>query len=415
MDEKQNPYKKLSKRLQAQIKADQSEHRLSPWRTRDTAVIRRNPERDHASLWRPAFVRDVEKILHSAYYNRYSDKTQVFSLYRNDDLTRRALHVQLVSRSARTIGSVLGLNVDLIEAISLGHDIGHTPFGHAGEKFLSDLYHQRTGRYFCHNVHSARVLDGIFNYNLSLQTLDGILCHNGEFAKSVFQPAQMGSFSYFDQLREQCYTQEDQTDELVASTLEGCVVRICDMIAYLGKDRQDVARIVDKDALPDYDQRELGANNATIINNLTVDIIENSYGKNYLGMSEEAFQELEAIKRENYELVYMNPDVNRFSERRIRPMFAAIYERLISDLEKEDQTSYIWRHHIRFVERLRKFYDGKELYHKVTPIDQIVVDYIASMTDDYFVDLFRHLFPNEDPGINYIPYFKEAPQLSLEV
>ena len=108
-------------------------------------------------------------------YNRYADKTQVFSLYRNDDISRRSSHVQLVSRIARNIGGLLGLNTDLIEAISLGHDIGHTPFGHAGEHKLNELYNGNTGRYFNHNVHSVRVLDQIFNLNLSMETLDGIL------------------------------------------------------------------------------------------------------------------------------------------------------------------------------------------------------------------------------------------------
>ena len=126
-------------------------------------------------LWRPAFVRDIEKILHNPYYNRYSDKTQVLSAYQNDDISRRALHVQLVARIARNIGRMLGLNEDLIEAVSLGHDIGHTPFGHAGERFLNELYHAHTGRFFNHNVHSVRVLDKLVSRNMSLQVLDGPL------------------------------------------------------------------------------------------------------------------------------------------------------------------------------------------------------------------------------------------------
>lgn len=145
-------------------------------------------EQDKANLWRPAFVRDIEKILHLPYYNRYVDKTQVFSFYHNDDITRRALHVQLVSRIARNIGSVLGLNLDLIEAIALGHDIGHTPFGHAGERFLDELLKNETGRSFQHNVQSARVLDKLFARNISLQVLDGVLCHNGEFEMQEYRP-----------------------------------------------------------------------------------------------------------------------------------------------------------------------------------------------------------------------------------
>ena len=134
---------------------------------------------------RPAFSYDCDIILHSAFYNRYADKTQVFSFYKNDDLTRRALHVQFVSKIARTIGRALKLNLDLIEAIALGHDMGHTPFGHKGETYLSECYSRGsardtgTPRYFNHNVHSAHIFRNILGTNVTLQTLSGILSHNG--------------------------------------------------------------------------------------------------------------------------------------------------------------------------------------------------------------------------------------------
>ena len=150
-------YKKINEDLQSQIKSDRENHKVNPYAFKDENAIRRNKKKDKANLWRPVFVRDVEKIMHLSYYNRYADKTQVFSFKYNDDITRRAQHVQIVSRIARNIGAVLGLNLDLIEAAALGHDIGHTPFGHAGERFLNELYHNETNRYFNHNVHSARV------------------------------------------------------------------------------------------------------------------------------------------------------------------------------------------------------------------------------------------------------------------
>lgn len=155
---KNNGYHTLSKDLSERIEQDRANHLVNPYACPDSAIIRRFCDHDKPHLWRPAFVMDVEKILHNNYYNRYSDKTQVISCYKNDDISRRALHVQLVSRIARTIGMTLGLNLDLIEAISLGHDIGHTPFGHAGERFLNALYNGHTGRLFNHNIHSARVL-----------------------------------------------------------------------------------------------------------------------------------------------------------------------------------------------------------------------------------------------------------------
>lgn len=127
-------YEKLSDELQNKINTELFDGNGF----KDNAIRRIDKEHDRATLWRPAFVRDVEKIMHSPYYNRYADKTQVFSFYKNDDISHRALHVQLVSRIARNIGRMLGLDLDLIEAVALGHDIGHTPFGHAGEKFLND-------------------------------------------------------------------------------------------------------------------------------------------------------------------------------------------------------------------------------------------------------------------------------------
>ncbi|MCL2632186.1 MAG: HD domain-containing protein [Coriobacteriia bacterium] len=395
---------RLSPELQERIRLDQSQGRQSAWRAIDDEAIRRNPARDQANLHRPAYVRDVEKILHSAYYNRYSDKTQVFSLYKNDDLTRRALHVQLVSRAARTIGRALGLNLDLIEAIALGHDMGHTPFGHAGERYLDEVYHKHTGRYFRHNVHSARVLDNVFGYNLSLQTLNGILCHNGEFGLQSYEPSELGDFSSFDATTEQCCIEERAGDHLVAATLEGCLVRICDMIAYVGKDRQDAARITDSDMLPVYSERTVGASNALIINNLTVDIIEQSYGTNRIQLSEQGWLELEDIKLENYKLLYDNPAINSFNQERIKPMFERLYEQLLDDITRKDEGSIIWRHHVRFVNRLRNL-NALGDYLSETEDNQVVVDFIASMTDDYFIDLHQHLFPDFDTGVNYTPYF----------
>ena len=199
-------YKTLSKGLENLIASDKENGTQPKFYCDDNSVIRRKEnEHDKANIWRTAFIRDIDKILHCPFYNRYTDKTQVFSLYKNDDITRRALHVQLVSRTARTIGKALNLNLDLIEAISLGHDIGHTPFGHTGEKFLDELFFANAGRRFNHNIHSVRVLDKIFPLNLSLQTLDGIASHNGELELSECKPLPLSSFDEFDKNIESCY------------------------------------------------------------------------------------------------------------------------------------------------------------------------------------------------------------------
>ena len=365
-------------------------------------AIRRDDTRDKASVVRPAFVRDIEKIMNCPYYNRYTDKTQVFSLYKNDDISRRALHVQLVSRIARNIGRLLGLNLDLIEAIALGHDMGHTPFGHAGESILSKLYHKRTGRFFNHNVHSVRVLDRIFHYNISLQTLDGILCHNGELELDEYRPSNLSSFDEFDKIFEDCYT-KDCSGILIPSTLEGCIVRISDIIAYLGKDRQDAerAKLITDNSV--FNDNAIGAFNAKIINNLIVNIVENSYGKDYIKMDKQYYTALKEGKKENYEYIYKTETVGSINEV-IEPMFEKIYAKCLNYILIKDRSSVIYKHHIDYVKNCNKFYSGPD-YESEEP-NQIVVDYIASMTDDYMIDLYSHLFTDE-ARVEYVSYFKD--------
>lgn len=399
-------YAALSDELQERIRRDRENHWENPWRCREEDALRRDMERDKATLWRPAFVRDSEKIMHLPLYNRYADKTQVFSFYENDDITRRALHVQLVSRIARNIGAVLGLNLDLIEAIALGHDLGHTPFGHAGERYLSGLLEEHTGRYFNHNVHSVRVLEGIFHRNLTLQALDGILCHNGEFAQKEYRPLPLAGFGDFDERMEACCTQgEEAIKELVPGTLEGCVVRVCDMVAYLGKDRQDAvtAHIISEDT--PFTTQAMGTQNAAIINNMIVDVLENSYGKDCLLLSPSTYQDLKTAKAENYQKIYRNEKLNEAYEGSIRPMFREIFERLLGDLREGRESSPVFRHHIAFVQDKVKWYGGWD-YREEEPC-QIVTDYIASMTDDYFLALHRFLFPKSSLGIRYHSYFAD--------
>ncbi len=397
-------YNYLSQSISSRILEDKENNITNEYACYDRQAIRRNMDRDKANLWRPAYIRDVEKIMHCPYYNRYTDKTQVFSFYKNDDISRRALHVQLVSRISRNIGRVLGLNEDLIEAIALGHDIGHTPFGHAGERFLNKLYNAETGRYFNHNVHSVRVLDKIFSRNLSLQVLDGILCHNGEFELKEYRPCKCDSFEEFDKKFEECYVDDSAIKRLIPSTLEGCVVRICDMVAYLGKDRQDaiLAKIIEDTSM--FTKSAIGKDNAVLINNLTVNIIENSYGKDYIMLDEDYYNALKTAKRENYDYIYRNDILEEKYTKVIEPMFKKMYYRLLEDLDSKNKSSYIYTHHIDYINMHQGFYD--EAGYEDTENNQIVVDYIASMTDDYFIDLYRSLFPDDVYEINYISYFE---------
>ena len=397
-------YEKLSPLILERIREDIEKGTRPDFSAKSKNAIRRNPDFDKESVWRPAYVRDVDKIMHSPYYNRYTDKTQVFSFYKNDDITRRALHVQLVSRIARSIGSVLNLNLDLIEAIALGHDIGHTPFGHAGERYISEVFHAETGRYFNHNVHSVRVLDGIFPLNITLDTLDGIITHNGEFEMHEYFPSVMPNFDEFDKMVESCYVDEKNIAKIVPSTLEGCVVRVCDIIAYLGKDRQDATRA--KLTPSDYSLGDagIGTINAEIINNLEVNIIENSYGKPYIMLDKEHYLGLKEAKKVNYEQIYRIEKVTRVLDNTVKPMMQNMYQKLLSDLKNGKKSSPIFKHHIDFVQG--NHYAAKTPYIETEP-NQIVVDYMASMTDDYCTELYEFLFPDSNVHINYHGYFED--------
>lgn len=386
------PYLKLDEEIEVQIVSDRKNHVYNKHAFRDEDICRRHSiDNDVATLSRPAFMRDVEKIVNLPAYNRYAGKTQVFSLVENDDICRRGLHVQLVNRVARGIGQLLNLNLDLIDAISLGHDLGHTPFGHAGERFLSECYNRHTGRYFHHNVHSVRVLDQLYPRNISLQTLDGILKHNGEFAQKVVLRGEITSFDELDVLVESCNTNEKIIKTLRPATLEGCVVRVADMIAYIGKDRDDAIDMHIIDSLDVFDSEVLGKNNAKIINNMTVDIVNNSYGKNCIEMSENVFQDLKLAKKQNYEVIYSKEGILEKSFSEVEQMFGELYEKLLDDLKDGDESSPIFKHHIKQLVK-KSHYITQDEYLKTEP-NVIVCDYIASMTDNYFVNLFEHTFP----------------------
>ena len=356
-----------------------------------SAAIRRDPSHDVGTVLRPAFVRDCEKVLHMPAYNRMGGKTQVFSFNANDDLTRRGLHVQLVARIARDIGRALGLNLDLIEAIALGHDIGHTPFGHVGERFLNDAFHERTGRFFFHNVQSVRVLDVLAGRNLSLQTLDGVICHNGEFEQQVFETSGLAGFEGFDRMVGECWDRgNDAIKHLRPMTLEGCVVRVSDIIAYVGKDRQDAIRagILAEDA---FDDGLGGAYNAWALSAFMADVVENSVGRDRIAMSEEGFSEMARAKRENYEKIYGSAEVGGDFSGEVRDVFRAVYERVVEDLAAGREEAPVFRHHVAFVERWLAHYG--RAYQWQDDLDLTAVDYVSSMTDDYFVAYATSLFP----------------------
>ena len=213
----------------------------------------------------------------------------------------------------------------------------------------------------------------------------------------------MKSFEEFDRCMERCYTDLAYAKSIMPDTLEGCVVRLSDIISYLGKDRQDAARtkVVDESSFVDD---EIGSINAEIINNLCVNVIENSYGKPYIKLDDKHFKALQKARTENYRLIYNNAASLAKLDTSVKPMMAEMYEQLLEDLKQENKYSPIWRHHINVVNRT--YYKRNTPYEATEP-NQIVVDYIASMTDDYFIALHKHLFPDSSLRVKYKDYFNE--------
>lgn len=352
---------------------------LSPLATLSEKGIRRLHEDRLETEYRQAFFQDVDRILHSLAYTRYIDKTQVFYLIKNDHITHRVLHVQLVSKIARTICRFLRLNEDLVEAIALAHDIGHCPFGHDGETVLSEICQSHGIGCFLHNVQSVQFLDAVERkgrgWNLCLQTLDGILCHDGEIHNEFLTPEKSKTFDQFR--REMEIKRFDSKTSLIPQTMEGCVVRMADTISYIGRDIEDAIRLnmIKRSDLPKEPATLLGNTNGTIVYTLVTDIIKNSYQKNYIAFSPEVSEALKQLKTFNLDHIYMNPKIKK-NAGVIKNLFEMLFEKYLTDIEKENRSSVIFSN---FLE------DMSESYIANHSSGQIVRDFIAGMTDQYFL------------------------------
>lgn len=342
-------------------------------------ALRRKNEEFGANEYRQAFSTDADRILNSLAFTRYIDKTQVFSLIDNDHLTHRVIHVQLVSRVARTIGRYLGLNEDLIEAASLGHDIGHTPFGHDGERFLSKLTHEHGAGYFHHSIQSIQFLDRIEKngkgWNLSLQTMDAIVCHNGEVHSIQLAPRENRSFTEFDIWLEEL--RRKKTCDEIPMTLEGCVVRMADTISYIGRDLEDAIRLklVRREDIPEECSRVLGRTNGTIVFTLVTDLIKNSLNQPFIGFSDPVSSALKTLKAFNYQYIYKNPVIKKHLSS-IGDIFSFLFEKYMTDLEKANPESVIFTDFLSGM-------DSEYLDRHSPP--EIVRDYISGMTDSYLI------------------------------
>ena len=352
---------------------------LSPVATLSDSGVRRFRDVRVEEGYRQTFSVDVDRILHSRAYTRYIDKTQVFYLIHHDHITHRVLHVQLVSKIARTIGRYLGLNEDLIEAIALGHDIGHTPFGHDGERFLSELCRASGIGDFLHNVQSVQFLDCVERkgkgWNLCLQTLDGILCHDGEVHNQVLKPERNKTFEMLE--KEMALKKENPLTQLMPMTMEGCAVRLADTISYIGRDIEDAIRLnmIKRTDLPKESVDILGDTNGTIVYHLVTDVINTSFQNNYIAFSRKISEALKRLKDFNLERIYMNPEIKKDTDT-IKALFNILFEKYLDDIENENRSSVIFT---GFLE------DMSEDYIQNHCKEEIVRDFIAGMTDQYFL------------------------------
>lgn len=348
---------------------------LSPYACKSSEVIRLKDEKEDI---RPAFFHDADRILYSLSFNRYVDKTQVFSYEESDHISRRMTHVQYVSKIARTIGRMLALNEDLIEASAFGHDLGHTPLGHIGETILNKISREVLGENFMHNIQSVRVLMNLDRNgkgsNISVQVLDAIMCHNGEIVDNVYRPVKKTKEEFLKEYQDSYYDKEVSKTQH-PMTLEGCVVRISDVIAYIGKDIEDAIRIniITSDDIPKEIADVLGNTNSQIVNALVLDVVKNSLDKNYIAMSPEAFKALNALKDFNYKNIYYKANTKETLtnyENQIRYLF----NKYLNYLDNDKKDSLIYRDFISTM---------TDEYKEENSNSRKVIDFISGMTDDY--------------------------------
>lgn len=352
------------------------EERLSKFACKSINGIRLNKEKNDI---RSSFQRDIDKIVHTLSYTRYADKTQVYSDIRNDNTSTRMTHVQFVSRASRTIARALNLNEDLCEAIALGHDIGHVPYGHDGERILSKICEEKLGVTFAHNIQSVRTFLDIENggkgLNLTLQVLDGIMCHNGEMLEKEYYPNEK-NYEEFKKEYNECLIDNKKIKNIRPMTLEGCVVRISDIIAYIGKDIDDAIRLkmLDKSDIPENIKSVLGENNGQIMNSIILDIISESYDKPYIKMSEKVNKAVLELKDFNYKNIYFKASTKEFLKEREK-MFYYLFDIYLLALKNNDKTNDIYN----------VFLNGMNAeYICNNTNERKVIDFIAGMTDNYF-------------------------------
>jgi dGTPase len=335
---------------------------------------------------RTQFAIDRDRILYSGAYRRYQGKTQVFSFTNlfDEEMSNRSLHTTYVSQISRTIGKNLHLNTELIEAIALGHDLGHTPFGHDGEVALSKVCKQYGIGAFHHNIESMHIVDHISNrgkgLNLTFQVRDGIISHDGEVHNAKLIPkadkTEADIQNYIEKMK------SGQKVSWMPATLEGCVVRISDTIAYIGQDIEDAIRykILQRQDLPKDCVAHLGNTNSQIIDTLVKSVVLTSYNKDYIAFDEDTSNYLLKLKKFNYDNIYTNASVKE-SKRIINRSTEILFNQYMEDIETHNSNSKIFKHFLnkKTPEYCQKFSNAEK-----------VRDFLATMTDRYFNEEVKH-------------------------
>ena len=379
-------------RIKARLK--EKENTLASYACKSSDAIRFHEMLDDVRL---NFSHDSDKIVNSYCYSRYIDKTQVFYLVENDHITHRVLHVQLVSKIARTIGRFLNLNEDLIEAISLGHDVGHTPFGHDGERIISGILQEKKEGIFEHNVQSFRLFHDLEVYgtglNLTAQVLDGIICHNGEILKNEYCCNRNKTPDRLLDEYKKSLEGSFKSKDMVPMTLEGCVMRISDVIAYVGRDVKDalILKLIKPEDVPKDITEILGDDNEKIVNTLVTDLVNNSIDKDSLNFSPDVFNALNQLKNWNYKNIYTNPKKSSQDEK-IKKMFRTVFEICLEELHSGEKK----------VTGINHWYEKmSEKYRKTNSLPRVVADYVSGMTDDYLMNIYKEIVIPKSFGISF--------------
>ncbi len=369
--------------------------RLSKYATNDDDEIanKRNSYLEFDGF-RSQFERDYTRILHSRSFRRMRHKTQVFIRPENDHLCTRLEHSLYVASIAKTIAKKLSLNIELVLAISLGHDLGHSPFGHEGEDCLNEIGYP-CGIRFKHELHSLRVIDELDSpypkhkgLNLTFAVRDGIVCHNGEKFERILKPK-----------RDKSSDELCQMTELgpLPATMEGCVVRFADKIAYLGRDLEDARtiRIITDTEIPAIIKNKLGLKNRDIINVLIRDLVENSEEKDFLCFSEDVFEAFTSCKDFNHSKIYKH-DVVINSFPKIREAMKAIFDKftdIIKQGQEYGQIDFLNEKHQPHCYEVLAIFLKEDIRDWAQQLpERLSIDFIAGMTDNFFIETFKELF-----------------------